>query len=87
MEQIQLWRVCHIQPGGRKHLRSKAEVKEFSLNLCGFLRVTRHLFAVSACILACQDEAAVGCCCSGRRQLCQHLSGGPGVPRLEAQVW
>lgn len=26
-------------------MRSKAEVKEFGLNLCGFLQVTRDLFA------------------------------------------
>lgn len=42
----------------------------------------------SLCLCGSQDEAAAGYCCfSGCGQLCQHLSGGPGVPRLETQVW
>lgn len=40
------------------------------------------------CLCVSQDEAAAGCCCcSGCGQLCQPLSGRPGVPCLETQVW
>lgn len=53
---------------------------------CSFLHIISDLSPSSPS--ATQDEVAAGrCCSSGCGQLCQHLPGRNGVPRLEAKVW
>lgn len=84
---IQWKRACNTRRHDRKRLQAKLKWKS-SVSTCVVSCKSRSISLLFLSLVVGQDEAADGCCCrSGCGQLCQSISGRPGVPLLETQVW